>query len=231
MADITPAILPQNYEDLKNKIALSRNVVSLVQVDICDGAYVKNKTWPFTSGSELDDHFLRILNEMEGMPFWEDIDFELDLMVSDAIENFDVYTKLGPKSIIFHLGAVGDISEFKNFLEGIDMYIREIIDIGVAIDLDFMVEDFTPLANNVDFVQVMGISHIGFQGEKFNSKSLSYVKKLKEKYPDLPVSVDGGVNLNTAPEILSAGADRLIIGSAIFNAVSINSAVEEFRKF
>ena len=96
MADIIPAILPKNYEDLKNKIALVRGVVPIVQVDICDGIFVKTATWPFSSraksrneveflNNDLDEHFRRILNEEEGLPFWEDIDFELDLMVANAV--------------------------------------------------------------------------------------------------------------------------------------------------
>src|SRR5258708_11425822 len=134
MAEIIPAILPKNYEDLKNKIALVRGVVPVVQVDICDGVFVKNITWPFLSlpggeGEEFlennfDLHFRRILNEEEGMPFWEDIDFELDLMVINAVENFDVYTKLGSRRMIFHLEAMANTVEFRDFLEGIDFYIR-----------------------------------------------------------------------------------------------------------
>lgn len=105
MIEIIPAILPKNYEDMKNKIALVRGVVPFVQIDICDGSFVQNKTWPFSTGGASDYNFQNILNEREGMPFWEDIDFELDLMVSDAVENFDIYTKLGPKRIIFHIEA------------------------------------------------------------------------------------------------------------------------------
>ena len=85
MIDIIPAILPKNYEDLKNKIALVRGIVSVVQIDICDGIFVPSKSWPFTTGGFDDDNFFKIINEQEGMPFWEDVDFELDLMVTDAV--------------------------------------------------------------------------------------------------------------------------------------------------
>src|SRR4051812_21204554 len=103
MAEIVPAILEKNYEGLKNKISLVRGVVPIAQVDICDGVFAPNITWPFLSAGEgvgeeflqndFDEHFRRILNEDEGMPFWEDIDFELDLMVVNAVENFDTYLK------------------------------------------------------------------------------------------------------------------------------------------
>jgi len=241
MADIIPAILPKNYEDLKNKIALVRGVVPIVQVDICDGIFVKTATWPFSSraksrneveflNNDLDEHFRRILNEEEGLPFWEDIDFELDLMVANAVENFDIYAKLGPRRIIFHLEAVGNLEEFQHFLEGVDTYVRDAIQIGVAISPDASVKQIFPLVNSVDFVQVMGILHEGIQGEEFDPKCLNQIKKLKEKFPDIIISVDGGVDFETAPKLIEAGADRLVIGSAIFNTDDIIGTVERFKQ-
>lgn len=239
MVEIIPAILPRNYEDLKNKIALVRGVVPVVQIDICDGIFVNNMTWPFVASAtkgtaisdrELDYHFQKILNEEEGMPFWEDIDFELDLMVMDAVTNFDIYTKLGPRRIIFHAEAVGDLVIFKDFLEGIDMYVRDVIKVGVAISPSMPVENIFPLIPFIDFVQVMGIDREGFQGEDFDKKCLDHIRALKEKFPDLIISVDGGVNLETAPEIIAAGADRLIAGSAIFNTDDIINAIEDFKQ-
>lgn len=229
MAEIIPAILPKNYEDLKNKIALVRGMVNLVQIDICDGVFVPSKTWPFTTGGADDYNFHKILNEEEGMPFWEDIDFELDLMVMDAVENFDVYTKLGPKKIIFHIEAVGNLENFKDFLEGIDMYIREAIEMGIAIDIKTPIDKIFPLVDKVDFVQCMGIDKVGFQGQEFDKKVLENIKILKGKFPDIPISVDGGVNFETAPILINAGATRLIIGSAIFNTDDIIGTIEEFR--
>ncbi len=240
--EIIPAILPKNYEDLKNKISLVRGFSPFVQIDICDGVFVKSTTWPFfakaTEGepfleNDLEQHFRRILNEEEGLPFWEDIEFELDLMVHDAVENFDIYTKLGPKRIIFHIEAEEiqrDLEEFKNFLEGIDSYTRDVLEIGIALNQDTEVETIFPLVNSVDFVQVMGIAKIGFQGEDFNEKCLEQIKTLRDKFSDLVISVDGGVNLETAPALKSAGASRLVVGSAIFNTDDIINAIEDFRQ-
>jgi ribulose-phosphate 3-epimerase len=236
MTEIIPAILPKNYEDLKNKISLVKETVSLVQVDICDGVFVKSMTWPFYAPSSegvardgLDQHFQNILNEQEGMPFWEDVDFELDLMVSDAVENFDIYTKLGPKRIIFHLEAVGDLQNFKEFLEGIDSYVRDSMEIGVAINPQTPVEQIFPIVNNIDFVQCMAIAQIGYQGEPFDERCISHIKILKEKFPDLIISVDGGINMETGARLTGAGADRLAIGSAIFNTDDIIDTIEQFR--
>jgi ribulose-phosphate 3-epimerase len=224
MIEIIPAILPKDYEDLKNQIALVRFVVPIVQIDICDGIFVPTRTWPIE-----DDHFNKILDEEEGMPFWEDVDFELDLMVSDAVPNFDIYTKLGPKRIIFHIEAVGELNAFKDFLEGIDVYIRDSLEIGIALNPSTKVEQIFPLISHIDFVQFMGNDKIGYHGIPLDEKVYEKIKVLKEKYSDLPIAVDIGVNKSTAPLLVKAGATKLIMGSAIFNSNDIIGTVEEFK--
>ncbi len=225
MIEIIPAVLSRNYEDMKNKIALVRGILPVVQIDLCDGIFVQNTTWPFSTGGANDINFQRILNEREGMPFWEDIDFELDLMVEDAVSNFDIYTKLAPKRIVFHIEAVGDLNEFKDFIEGIDVYIRDAIQIGIAINTTTPIEQIFPLVNSVDFVQCMGIEKIGFQGQPFDERVLNNIKILKEKYPDLIISVDGGVNFDTAQKLVEAGVDRLVAGSLLLKAEDIRETI------
>ncbi len=229
MSEIIPAILPKNYEDLKNKISLVKGWVPIVQIDICDGVFVPSRSWPYENAS-IDPYFTSILNEQEGLPFWEDIDFELDLMVVDAVENFDIYNKLGAKRIVFHIEAVGDIQDFQEFLEGIDPYMREVTEIGVAINLATRLEDIYSLIPFIDFVQCMGIDKIGFQGEAFDEKVLDRIKTLKEKYPELLISVDGGINLETGTALAEVGTDRLIVGSSIFNTDDIIDTIEQFRQ-
>lgn len=229
MIDIIPAILPKNYEDLKNKVALIRGIVPVVQVDICDGNFINSKTWPFSTGGFEDFNFIKIMNEEEGMPFWEDIDFELDLMVADVVENFAIYTKLSPKRIIFHIEAVGDLKEFKNFIEGMDVYIRDAIQIGIAINSTTPIEQIFPLVNYVDFVQCMGIERIGYQGEVFDERALDQIKNLKEKYSDIIISVDGGVNFETAPRLAESGVSRFVVGSIIFKSENIQETISELE--
>ncbi len=238
MTEIIPAILPKNYEDLKNKIAMVKGLVPLVQVDICDGVFVPSLTWPFSAkatagaaGGEyyLDSHFRSILNESEGMPFWEDMNFELDLMVHDAIQNFDIDTKLGPSRILFHLEAVGSLEEFKEFMEGIDPYIRDSMEFGVAFNPSTSLEKIDSIINVIDCVQFMGNDKIGYQGVQLDEKVYENIKTLRNKYIDLPICVDIGVNTDTAPRLVEAGATRLAAGSAIFNADDIIGAIERFK--
>src|SRR3989344_3143942 len=199
MIEIVPAILPKDYEDLKNKIAMVRGIAPMVQIDICDGVFVKSITWPFLGGNNLDEHFERILKEQEGMPFWEDVDFELDLMVSDAVQNFYIYSKLGPKRMIFHVEAVGNLEEFKEWLEAVDPYVKDSINIGVAINPSTPLENLFPNIDCIDFVQCMGNDEIGYHGVSLDEVVYEKIKILREKYSDLPIAIDIGVNMNTAP--------------------------------
>jgi ribulose-phosphate 3-epimerase len=216
MADITPAILEKNFSEIKNKLTFLRERTKCAQIDFCDGIFVPQQTWPFATGGFDDPDFIDIINEKEGLPFWEEIDFEFDLMVADAVDNFNIYMKLGPKRMIFHLEAVPDFENFKDFLEGIDMYTRDIVQIGVAINPSSAQERIFSLIPYIDFVQCMGIEKIGFQGQELDEKVFENIKQLKKKFPGIIISVDGGVNIKNAPMLIASGADRLTVGSGIW---------------
>jgi|SRR3989344_6022076 len=231
MAEIIPAILEKNFNEIKNKLTFLRGRAKTVQIDFCDGLYVPNQTWPFASGGFNDYDFQKIINEEEGMPYWEDFDFEFDLMVENATENFDLYMKLGPKRMIFHLGAQKNAKEFEHFLDGLDMYIRDNVEIGIAFKPNDDLSVVSRLADKVDFLQCMGIDKIGFQGQefKFNEKVLEDIKFLKNNLQGVVLSVDGGINLENAEVLLKAGADRLTIGSAIWKSPDPIGALQDFQ--
>ncbi|MDP9249689.1 MAG: hypothetical protein M3M85_04255 [bacterium] len=229
MRAIVPAILDKDFKEIKNKLAFLEGRTKTVQIDFCDGVFVPNRTWPFASGGMEDSDFKKIVNEEEGMPYWQDFDFEFDMMVMDAVENFDIYMKLGPRRIIFHLQAQKDLAGFEEFLEGIDPYVRDSLEIGIAILPSEDLATVTRIANKVDFVQCMGIDKVGFQSQNFNPVVLENIKLLKKNLPGLVIAVDGSVNFETAGPLLLAGADRLGIGSAIWKAPDPIGALEKFE--
>src|SRR3989344_7649427 len=120
MSEIIPTILEKDFKEIKNKLGFLRGRVKCAHIDIQDGIFTEKPTWPFASGGFDDADFRKIVNEAEELPYWEEIDFEFDLMVADAAGDFDLYMKLGPKRMIFHLGAQKDIEAFEHFLEGLD---------------------------------------------------------------------------------------------------------------
>jgi ribulose-phosphate 3-epimerase len=229
MSEIIPAILEKDFGEIKNKLTFLRERVKTVHLDIEDGVFVPNQTWPFATGGFEDNDFLKIMNEEEGLPFWTDFDFELDLMVADAIRDFDVYAKLGGKRIILHLGVEKNLTEFEDFLEGLDIYVRDSVEIGLAFKPSDDLLTVARLSHKVDFLHCMGSDKIGFQGEQFSLKALENIKFLKQSLPGIVISVDIGINLNNAETILDAGVDRLTIGSAIWKSPDPIGALENFQ--
>jgi ribulose-phosphate 3-epimerase len=229
MAEIIPAILEKDFGEIKNKLTFLKGRAKCVHLDICDGIFVENQTWPFTSGGFEDFDFMKIMNEEEGLPFWTDFDFELDLMVADAIENFDTYLRLGAKRIILHFGVEKNLIEFENFLESLDIYVRDSVEIGLAFKPSDDLLTVSKLSHKVDFLHCMGSDRVGFQGEQFSEKALEAIKFLKKSLPGIVISVDIGVNLENMETILAAGVDRLIIGSAIWRNPDPIGALENFQ--
>lgn len=226
MTEIIPAILAKNFEELRNKISRVVNVTKMIQVDVCDGIFVPSKTWPMNK--EDESTVLPILNEENGLPYWDSLDFEFDLMVKDAIDQFEFFTRLGAKRIIFHIEAE-DKDKLKEFIEGLDMYIRDNLEIGIAINTGTDIEEIKSIISCVDFVQCMGIEHIGFQGEPFDEKVLNQISSLRKLYPEIIISVDGGVRMETAPLLIKAGANRLVVGSFLLESIDIRETIKELE--
>lgn len=215
--NIIPAIMPKSFEDMRQKMAQVIEYVPVVQLDIMDGVFVPERTFPFFKEDEF--YIDKILRQEESLPYWDRLDVELDLMVKDAHKDFDKYVAFGPKRIIFHIEAEGEYDLFNNFLEAIDPYLKETIEFGVAISNNTPIEDVYSFVPNVDFVQLMGIENIGYQGEEFDERVIDRIKNLREKFPDLKISIDGSVNKDTILALKEAGADRFVVGSAIFNSM------------
>jgi len=223
MTEVIPAILAKDINDLRQKIANVVNISHIVQIDMCDGKFVESQSWPMQRGDTESTSL--ILGEEEGMPYWEHLDFEFDLMVKDAIKQFDFFVRLGARRIIFHLEAE-DEKELKGFIDSIDPYTRENLEIGIAINTTTEIEKLFPYINSIDFVQCMGVEHIGFQGEAFDERVLNQIRGLKKEYNDLIISVDGCVNEETAPRLVEVGANRLVAGSVLMRSFDVLETIK-----
>lgn len=223
MTEIIPAILAKDFNELREKIAQVISVARIVQIDMCDGHFVDSMSWPM-SPYDMESTEL-ILAEEEGLPYWDSLDFEFDLMVRNAHEQFDFFVRLGARRIVFHIEAEGDLNEFKEFLEGMDMYTKENLNIGLALNTTTSIETLAPFISVIDFVQCMGIEHIGHQGEPFDERVLTQISALRKTYPELIISVDGSVNEETAPLMVKAGANRLVVGSALLHSYDVRETM------
>jgi len=244
MIDVIPAILPKNFSELEEAMDAVAGLVPLVQIDITDGRFVSNTSWPYSGvasgrAASYDENFAEILAEHADFPFLNELDFEVDLMVANPAEVWRDWVRAGAKRLIIHAESLPNAAELATFLKIIraevpadESFLH--IDIGVALNPDTPNSVLEPLlvgsvANPAlaDFVQFMGIARIGFQGQLFDERVLGKISDLRARFPKVTMSVDGGVNVETAPRLVSAGANRLAIGSALFKEEDILLALNK----
>lgn len=227
MIEIIPAILPQSYRQIEEGVDMVRELAPTIQIDFCDGKYVQNKTWWF-NGKDVqkkDD----IISEKEGLPFWDSINYEFDLMVEDPLSQIETFIALGPAKIIFHKKSVS-VEALISYFDNLPEVTLQMISFGIAIELDDDPEEIAPLVPYLRRIQCMGIEHIGVQGQPFTEKAVVMVKRLHDLYGDkVRISVDGGVNEKDIPALIAAGATRLVVGSAIFQSVDPQGTIERLQ--
>jgi ribulose-phosphate 3-epimerase len=234
MAEIIPAILPKSYDELQEKLDIAAPHAPTVQIDVCDGFFVLNRTWPYLKGTQVesDQFFASIVEQETALPHWEEVDFEFDLMIRGAYEKIPDFIAAGASRVVVHKASV-DAEELSAIVRDFGKKSSEVgmfdVELGVAILPGDNAADIASIASDIHFVQVMGIDKVGFQGQPFDPRAVELVRALKAAYPHLSVSVDGGVSPETAPALADAGADRLVVGSALFNAPDFLATLEELK--
>lgn len=218
--EIIPAIMPKSYTDLELHMGMFAGVVPLVQLDIMDGRFVRAATWPYIPG---DQHFNAIALEDEGMPEWEYLDFEVDLMIDNPEKYVGKWVVAGARRVIVHVESMKDFEIIRSLVP------QGLIELGLAINTTTPRSAIEPYLDRIDFVQCMGIETIGVQGAPFDARVLDHVRALRALRPEMPISIDGSVNMNTAEELVEAGATRLVAGSAILKSADVSNAVLELQ--
>lgn len=230
MTEIIPAVMPKNLEDLMEKTGLFVGVVPLIQLDLMDGVFVQERTWPYDYHGEEQ---IVQMTHGGGLPHWKEIGFELDLMIDRPERTLERWLALSPKRLIFHIESTDRMASVLEMLAKYHGY----VEVGLALDTATPNEMLIPYLEArsaegnplVDFVQCMGIARIGYQGEPFDDRVLGRLQQLRERYPDLVLSVDGGVGFDTAGALLAAGANRLVSGSAILKSGDVRDAITHFE--
>ncbi len=219
--EIIPAILPKNFREIAEKIEQIIGLVPIVQIDICDGKYVPTTTWPYW---KEDENFKAIINEERGMPEWEKINYEFDLMIKDiSEEEIKKWIMAGAERIILHIESKEDLNSIIDTISGL-------VEIGIAVNMDTSIDKIKKYINKVQYIQVMGIRKAGFQGQNLENASIEKIKEIRKEFPVAIIQVDGGVSIDNAEILKEAGADRLVAGSAIFESENVFEAYEELKR-
>jgi ribulose-phosphate 3-epimerase len=211
---VVPAIIPKSFDDLEDKIDVVSDFVERVQIDISDGEFGENVTWPYTEGDELPNHDL---------PQRDSIDIELDLYSTNPEEIVDAWVDAGVKSVILHLETIDDPSVIIA-----DLKLRD-IEVGLSISPSTKNSALDKWISEIDFVQLMGNDKVMFQGVELDPNVYDKIKELRKKYPKLPIAVDIGVTFETAPKLMKVGATKLVSGSAIFGSKNVEEAITKLE--
>lgn len=220
MIEIIPAILPKTFDELVGHLSRIRHGARAVQVDIIDSSFAPNRTWPYADA----DTFERIMSEEEGMPFWEEFDFEFDVMAMHPERDVENLVHAGAARIVLHTKSTGVMRalELLQDTRGGELGVK----VGLAIEISEPLSILDQYKGMYDYVQVMGIARVGYQGEAFDERALPIVAAVRAAQPEMPIQVDGGVRLKNARALVKAGATRLVVGSAVFGADDPHEALQ-----
>lgn len=228
MIEIIPAIMPAWKRDIAEKAMRFGGLVSMMQVDIMDGRFVPEATWPYRiagagEGGEREEGAV-------ALPLVEGMHFEVDLMIEAPEQHIAHWSGSGAKRYIFHIESIRDSQALLRHAKLLRA--EHGAEIGFALNIETDISELVPYMGEADFVQCMGIARIGYQGEPFDARAIQKISDLREQYSDIIISVDGGVSLRTAPELVKAGARRLVAGSALLNIKTedIPSALAKFQE-
>lgn len=120
-------------------------------------------------------------------------DFEVHIMSDEVEEIFEQWKKQRAKRVIAHKALPK----------------TEGVEIGLALEMHVPI----PEEIRADFIQLMSIARIGEQGHTLDERIFDRIREVKEKFPNLIVSVDGGINVDNYERLIEAGVDRLVVGS------------------
>ncbi len=208
MIEIIPAIIPKNLQEIEEKIKLVEPYVNWVQLDVMDGEFVDNKTWNNPNDLKKIKTSLKL---------------EAHLMINNPEEMIDDWINSGLKRIIIHYEAT---NKHKEIIEKVK---EARLEIGLAINPETSIEVIDEFIKDINLVLIMSV-HPGFGGQDFLNESVDKIRQLRERYKNVNIEVDGGVNLETASNIIQAGANILISGSAIFKSNNIEQTIKQLRK-
>ena len=199
--EIFPSILSADFANLaKDVTECESSGASGVHIDIMDGQFVP----PITFGPMIVKAISNITK----------LYLDVHLMVVEPNRYFKELYDSGANSISFHIESSNQIKSDLN----------ELFDLGVtrslAINPETPITQVKPFLNHVDQILIMSVNP-GYGGQEFISSSLSKIedlKRLKEENRGFKIQVDGGIKADNIIQVLQAGADSVVAGSAIFNS-------------
>lgn len=211
---IAPSILSADFTKLGEDISrVEKSGADWIHVDVMDGHFVPN----ITIGAPV----VKSIRKATKLPL------DVHLMIQDADSYLEDFANAGADYITVHAEAC-------NHLQRTLSQIRKLgKKAGVALNPATCPEVLSYCLDDIDLVLVMSVNP-GFGGQKFIDAVVPKIKTLREMFDasgnkDVLISVDGGINDDTAKLVVSAGASVLVAGSSIYGAPSVDEAIKNLK--
>ncbi len=209
--EIVPSVLSADFARLADEIAeITRAGVRIVHLDVMDGHFVPN----ITIGPPVIAK-LRKVSELV---------FDAHLMISDPAKYAEPFARAGADHITFHIEATDEPERLVERLHEMGCTA------GICLNPETPVEAIEAVAPRCEMVLVMTV-HPGFGGQAFMPDAAEKIVRVREIVgPDTRIEVDGGIDPETAPTVVSYGADTLVAGNAIFGRPDRIAAINAIRQ-
>lgn len=203
--EIMPAILESDWPSVAEKIKLVDGLTDWIQLDVSDGVFTPTQTW-----NNPQDLFL----------LKSHFNIEAHLMIENPLAVLDSWFVDQVGRVVIHVESLKNVKP-PTFNSG-----GEVV-LGFRIETPW--ESYRDWVGRVGRVLFLSVEP-GRQGQKFDRRVIDKIKSLKSAHPRVKIEVDGGIDSSVAGELKSAGADALVVGSAVFGSGDPKAALENLKK-
>lgn len=210
---VAPSILAADFSALGEEIATAeRGGADLIHVDVMDGHFVPNIT--------IGPPVVRAIKRVTSLPL------DVHLMIADPARYLTTFADAGADFLSVHVEATPHLHKTLTEIKKLG------VQAGVALNPSTPESVLNEIAAEVDFILVMSVNP-GFGGQKFIPRTLTKIVAIQEILEkaknEAPIEVDGGISQSNAGDVVAAGADMLVAGSAIFGSPDPSQAIEILR--